>query len=29
MIVEKIVPLDEAATQALISTDEKWPSRDR
>jgi hypothetical protein len=29
MIVEKIVPLDETATQALVSTDEKWSSRDQ
>jgi hypothetical protein len=29
MIVEKIVPLDETATQALVSTDEKWASRDQ
>jgi len=26
IVVEKIVPLDETATQALVSTDEKWPS---
>jgi hypothetical protein len=26
-IVEKIVPLDETATQALVTTDETWPSR--
>jgi hypothetical protein len=28
MIVEKIVPLDETATQALTSTDETWAGRD-
>ena len=28
IVVEKIVPLDERATQALTSTDETWPSRE-
>ena len=29
VVVEKIVPLDETATQALTSTDEKWSGRER
>jgi hypothetical protein len=28
IVVQKIVPLDETATQALAFTDEKWPSRE-
>jgi hypothetical protein len=28
VVVEKIVPLDETATQALTSTDEKWSGRE-
>jgi hypothetical protein len=28
MVVEKIVPLDETATQALTSTDETWSGRE-
>jgi hypothetical protein len=28
IVVEKIVPLDETATQALTSTDEKWSGRE-
>ena len=29
IVVRKIIPLDETATQALASTDEKWPSGER
>jgi len=29
VVVEKIVPLDETATQALTSTDETWSQRER